>query len=43
MITEIERHTDGVSGARMVYESYICLKCGNQFENEKEAIECNHQ
>ncbi len=43
MISEIERHVDGVSGTRMIYESYICMKCGNQFENEKEALECNHE
>jgi hypothetical protein len=43
MQDEIKRHTNDVSGTRMVYDSFICLKCENEFDTEKEAINCNHE
>ncbi len=39
---QINRHVDRVGHCRMIYDSYICLRCNTQYDTKKEAEECSH-
>lgn len=39
---EIKRHVSGVSSCQMIYESWICVECENEFDTKKEAENCEH-
>ena len=42
MQDEIKRHVDRVAGCSMIYESWICPECENEFDTYKEAENCDH-
>ena len=39
-VEQIERHTDRVRGAEILYDYYTCGECDSDFETEKEADNC---
>lgn len=39
---EIKRHINGVAGCSMIYESWICQECQNEFNTYEEAENCDH-
>ncbi len=40
IMDEIKRHVNDVQGTYLVFDSFLCTKCGNHFNTSKEAEDC---
>lgn len=40
IINNIKRHVDGIDSCNVIYESWFCDKCGEYYDDKKDAENC---